>query len=358
MPGTSDGAIQLKELRKARGWSWKDEARELKQHAHRLHIERVSSASVDSIARTIARWESGRYPHRPDERYQLLLGHVYSRRDGLASVGPFSDFQRLLAALDAFGVPDEGQRLVRRLVTASLVPGDGAWTAMLAPALPPRLAVALENPQRLDAQILDDLDASVTALRWQTAPDPPFLRLRLAVAPAVEVLQRLLRASPPSRVREQLCEVAARSLAFAARLSFELRDDQAAAALFADALRAADEVRDGRTKAATLTSWSMVGLHSRCNFAETEGRTQQAVRAALRGSSEAARARAFAVEAEVHASTGDTRRTANALRCAERHLARTPREELNTFDHHRLEGFKGVCSLRLGRWRVSTARED
>jgi len=228
---------------------------------------------------------------------------------------------------------------------ASLARGDVALPAMLAFPLQARLAAALDNPERLDAHVLDDLDASVTALRWQTVPDPPFLRLRLAVAPAIEVIERLLGASPPSKARERLCEVAARSMAFAARLSFELRDDEAAAALFADALRAADEVRDGRTKAATLTSWSMVTLHSGRSFAETEGRTHQAVRAALGGSSEAVRARAFAVEAEVHASTRDARRTANALRCAERHLERTSRDEgLNTFDYHRLEGIRGVCS--------------
>jgi len=108
MAQAADGAVLLKELRRARGWSWKDEARELGQHAQRLQIERVASASVDSIARTIARWESGRYPHRPHERYQLLLGHVYSQQDGRGSVGPFSDFQRLLAALEAFGVSGEG----------------------------------------------------------------------------------------------------------------------------------------------------------------------------------------------------------------------------------------------------------
>lgn len=350
MSQAADGALLLKELRRARGWSWKDEARELKRHAQRLHLERVASASVDSIARTIARWESGQYPHRPDERYQLLLGHAYALRDGRAALGPLSDFERLLKALAAFGVPAEERQLVRRLVTASLVRSDLAFPTILAPSLQARLAAALDDPDRLDAQILDALDAAVADLRWQTAPALPFLRLRLALAPALEVLGRLLKASPSSLMRERLCDVTARSLAFAGRLSFELRDDEAAASLFGDALRAADEVRDGRTKAVTLTSWSMVTLHSRRSVAETEGRARQAVRAALRGSSEAVRARAFAVEAEVHAGKGDAKRALNALRCAERHLERKPRDEPDTFDERHLEGFTGVCHLRLGRW--------
>lgn len=352
MSQATDGALLLKELRRARGWSWKDEARELRRHAQRLHIERVASASVDSIARTIARWESGHYPHRPDQRYQLLLGHTYATKDGRASLGPLSDFERLLAALTAFGGPAEERQLVRRLVTASFLRSDVAFPALFAPALQARLAAALDNPDRLDAQILDGLEASVANLRWQTAPAAPFMRLRLAVAPALEVLERLRQASPSSLLRERLCEVTARSLAFAGRLSFELHDDEAAAALFSAALGAADEVRDGRTKAATLTSWSMVTLHSRRGIAGAEGRAHQAVSAALRGGSEAVRARAFAVEAEVHAGKGDARRTVNALRCAERHLARQSRQEgPDTFDHHGLEGFRGVCYLRLGRWQ-------
>lgn len=84
--------MTLRELREARGWSWKDEARELRRHAQRLGIERVARANPDSIVRTIARWESTTYEYRPDERYQLLLAHAFG-----------SDIDRLLLALEAMG---------------------------------------------------------------------------------------------------------------------------------------------------------------------------------------------------------------------------------------------------------------
>lgn len=191
MSASGDGALLLRELRRARGWSWRDKARELKRHAQRLHIERVASASVDSIARTIARWESGHYAHKPDERYQLLLGHIYARKDGAAALGPESDFARLLAALTAFGVDDEGRRLVRQLVMSHVA---GSETSSR--------TAALKNSARLDAQLLDELEAAVAALRWQTAPAMPFLRLRLALAPILDVLEGLLRDSSSSAVRE------------------------------------------------------------------------------------------------------------------------------------------------------------
>src|SRR5947208_9166911 len=101
-----DGKRQLRRLREQRGWSWTDEARAVKDMARRLGIDRLAEANITSIRRTIARWESIAVTATvPDERYQWVLAHVFSERDGQFNVGPGSDFLRLISALVAMGVP-------------------------------------------------------------------------------------------------------------------------------------------------------------------------------------------------------------------------------------------------------------
>jgi transcriptional regulator with XRE-family HTH domain len=120
------GSELFKELRQERGWSWKEEAQVLKGLAQQLGIRRIASAATTSIVRSIARWESGDYEYRPDRRYQLLLAHAYATRNGRADLGPGSDFDRLMDAFAAMGIPtiDERRcvRSSRRLRPSALVP--------------------------------------------------------------------------------------------------------------------------------------------------------------------------------------------------------------------------------------------
>lgn len=59
------GARILRELRRGRSWSWQDQARLLKRLAEQHGMERIAAATTESIGRTIARWESGRYAYKP-----------------------------------------------------------------------------------------------------------------------------------------------------------------------------------------------------------------------------------------------------------------------------------------------------
>src|SRR5262249_5062547 len=100
-----DGKRLLHRLREQRGWSWADEARAIKHMAGRLGVERLAATSVNSIKRTIARWESDAPTATvPDERYQWVLAHLFAERDGRCNIGPGSEFLRLLAAFQAMGV--------------------------------------------------------------------------------------------------------------------------------------------------------------------------------------------------------------------------------------------------------------
>ena len=126
MAGPQAAAHILKELRKEQGWSWKALASILKSLAQQLGIERVASAGTTSIERTIARWESGDYRYKPDERYQLLLAHAYAASGRNAGLGPASDFDRLMAAFAAMGIPAARQDVLRALVLAAATVGGGA----------------------------------------------------------------------------------------------------------------------------------------------------------------------------------------------------------------------------------------
>jgi transcriptional regulator with XRE-family HTH domain len=104
------GARILRDLRRGRGWSWQEQARLLKRLAEPHGVERIAAATTESISRTIARWESGRYPYKPDERYQLLLAYAYAIRDGEAAVAPGSDLDHLMVALGEMGVSLDADR--------------------------------------------------------------------------------------------------------------------------------------------------------------------------------------------------------------------------------------------------------
>ncbi|MEI5034195.1 hypothetical protein RB201_20125 [Streptomyces sp. S1A(2023)] len=89
MGNRAAGAATLKRLRHGRGLSLAGTARALSQTAMALHQPRLPA--VASVQRSVARWESAA-PTLPDERYQLLLAHLYARTPaGEMSVGPGSD---------------------------------------------------------------------------------------------------------------------------------------------------------------------------------------------------------------------------------------------------------------------------
>lgn len=349
------GSAKLKELRQARGWSWKDEARELQRLAKRLNVERVASATVESIARTVARWESGQYKYKPDERYQLLLAHAYAVRGGRAAVGPDSDFEHLLSALAGMGVPVERRQALRALATSAVTAGSGAFLAFFsAPAADGRFAVVLEAPDRLSLDDVHLLERSFAALQRQVEHVMPFARLHAALTPIVQMLRRLLTGRQPAVVRVELCSLAARCFTLAARVSFELHDERAAGALYGAALAAASELDDGARESATLTSASMVTLYGTGNVDRALALADRALRRGLQGSSTGVRARAFALKAELHTSKGDEREGLRALDSAGRLVVASGRRRAS-FDQARLDGFSGRCHLQLGRWGQAAA---
>lgn len=150
------GASLLCRLRRARGWSWADQARHLRALARRLHYTRITATSVASIQRTIARWESG--TTTPSEQYRTLLGHAYGHtRVGAVSLGPGSDFAELLDALGHLGVPAGRLDELAGEVTAMLTePGPG-------------LPAALGTPVDFEAWA-DDLERAIVYLSRQNFP--------------------------------------------------------------------------------------------------------------------------------------------------------------------------------------------
>jgi hypothetical protein len=348
------GARILKELRKGRSWSWQEQARLLKRLAQQHGVERIAAATTASISRTIARWESGRYAYKPDERYQLLLAYAYATRDGEPAVAPGADLDRLMVALGEMGVSLDRRQVLRTLATTTATVGTGALLAFLAPDLQGRLRRALESPDQLDLETVQGLQQAVTELQRQREDALPFVRLQTALSPTVHVLRRLLRGRQEPAVRRALCMVAAQAFTLAGRLSFELHDDEDATARYDEGLRAARELEDGSITAITLTSRSMVTLYATSDVDAGLRIADSAVRRAHTGGDRAVRARALAVQAEMHARKGDERRSLRALDLARVHLAGDLGSR--TFDGARLDGFEGICHLWLGRHGVAGAK--
>lgn len=344
------GPRLLKELRQERRWSWKEEARTLKGLAQQLGIRRIAAAATTSIERSIARWESGDYEYRPDQRYQLLLAHAYAVRDGRVELGPGSDFDRLMDAFAAMGISHDRREALRALVTAATTVGSGTLLAFLTQPLQGRLGVVLDDPNCLDRETLQSLAQVTGALQQQSGGAVPFLRIKTALWPILEVFSRLLRGSQSAAIRQELCMAAARCFAVAARLSFELHDYSNANVLYDEALVVADELTDGWVAASTLASRSMVTLYGSGDISNAVAVATQATERALAGSSYPVRARAFAVRAEMAARAGDHRTSMRALRLSRAQLALNPEVDPTegSFGQARLRGFEGICHMRLG----------
>lgn len=347
------GARILKELRRGRSWSWQEQARLLKRLAEQHGVERIAAATTESIGRTIARWESGRYAYKPDERYQLLLAHAYATRDGEAAVAPGSDLDRLMVALGELGVSLDRRQVLRTLATAAATGASGALLAFLIPDLQSRLRKTLQNPDQLDLETVQCLQQVVTELQRQHEDALPFARLQTALSPTIHALRRLLRGRQEPAVRRALCLTAARAFTMAGRLSFELHDDQDANARYDEGLRAARELQDGSSEAVTLTSRSMVTLYATADVDVALHLADRAVRRAQGGGDRAACARALAVQAEMHARKGDERASLRTLDLARVYLA--DHTDSRSFDEARLDGFEGVCHLWLRQFDVAGA---
>src|SRR6266542_3373145 len=142
--GSQQWGRLLARLRDRRGWSQMDLARLLKRLAEQLGVRRVADAAAESIKRSVERWEAG---GRPDERYWLLLTHVYARTsDGKADLGPGSDFEQLMHAFELMGVPQRHLDDLRELISAAVTTGSRAFLAHISPELQGRLSWALEHP--------------------------------------------------------------------------------------------------------------------------------------------------------------------------------------------------------------------
>jgi len=342
-----------------------DLARLLKRLAEQLGVRRVADAAAESIKRSVERWEAG---GRPDERYWLLLTHVYARTsDGKADLGPGSDFEQLMHAFELMGVPQRHLDDLRELISAAVTTGSRAFLAHISPELQGRLSWALEHPDRLDLETVAQLHHALTRLRHQHQGALPLVRLLLAVSPLAEAVRQLRRGRQPERVRQALCAEAVQALTFAGSLSFDLRDPDSMQAYYLDADEAGGELRDGWLQAFSLSSRSMITLHGRHDVEVALGLAERACARAANGSSRIVRARSHAILAEMAAASGDQRRSERELGLAKFHVgAEGDDPAMSFFSETRnagvegmrahIHGYDGACQIQLGRWRLAQRR--
>jgi tetratricopeptide (TPR) repeat protein len=341
----------LKQLRRDRGWSWKQQARVLRGLAEKLNIERVAQADVASIERAIARWESGDYPYKLSAQYQLLLAHAYATSSsGQASVGPGSDLDRLLSTFAIMGVPQETQEFLRIAASSTETAGGQALLAFVTPALQARARDLIEVPSRLDGDAIRELGHTLVSVQ-QAEGFLPFARLQTALIPLVELIKRFLNSDVPIPIKNELYVVAAKAFAFAGRVAFELYDYDSANVFYDLALTAADELPETGATAAILTSRSMVTLHATADVDSAAGMASRAVDLTMRTGNLALRARALAVQSEMSIRSGDIKSGLRALDLAGRHLdKRSDESDQNGFNHARLHGFEALAEIELGQF--------
>jgi hypothetical protein len=338
----------FRRLRLARGWSWADQARELRASARSMGFARISAAGTASIQRNIARWESGTV--KPGEQYQTLLGHLYARTPhGAAAVGPGSDFAEFLIALAEFGVASETIDELSSTVTSSVTDTGMTLLAFLGPPLRAELVTALARPETLDVELVEDL-AAVTAEVNHQIGSVPFARLHLAQAAVVDSCRQFGRADLPPAVRRRLNEVAATAFTLAARLAFETHDDMAAQGLYDEAVAVAGDLPDLWHRAAVRTSQTMVMYYTTGDSALGGRVADAAVRDARQSGSLLIRARAHAIQAEMAARGGRSRHAEAALHLAWHDLdADTSGDPAaGAFSPWHMRGFDGVCGIFLG----------
>ncbi|GAA0646829.1 hypothetical protein GCM10010174_82520 [Kutzneria viridogrisea] len=340
------GVELLRRLRESRGWSWADLARALQTAARRLGIASVMQVELPSIVRTLARWESVTGTSAPRERYQVLLAHIYAYTPaGSLHMGPGSDFAVLTTALRHLGTPPKRLVQITTLVTQAANTDNAQWLVWLSPAMQAQAAAVLKGERRLDEELLQQLAGSVAGVARQVG-NTPFGRLQLQLAPIVELCRLLLKADSPSN---ELLVLASDATALAARLAFELADDEVSMALYQEATNTAGELPERFYRAAILTSRTMVTLHATGSPHAAADLAREAVAEAHRGASYTMRARAHAIHAELRARTGDHTETQRALNKAWTTVDQlTEDDPCGGFNATRLAGFDGLCALHVG----------
>ncbi|MER5464601.1 hypothetical protein ABT010_28710 [Streptomyces sp. NPDC002668] len=218
------GAAALKLLRRRRGLSLADTARALLAIADEAGQPRTALPTVAGLQRSVARWESAT-PSTPDERYQLLLAHMYARTPaGQLALGGGSDFAELLDALAHLGESERQLAELRTLLLRTATEQGGGMLALLSPAAQSGIAAAVADPSRVDDELVAALAAVVSDVNAQVG-SLPFVRLQLMLAPAVEVCRRLLGGPVPEPVLPTLRGTAVAARTLAGRLAFESRDE-------------------------------------------------------------------------------------------------------------------------------------
>ncbi|MEU3289880.1 hypothetical protein [Streptomyces longwoodensis] len=342
------GAATLKRLRLARGWSLADTARAIIGQA--AELGQPLDASLASVQRSVARWESSTGPILPGERYQLLLAHLYARgTDGHTSLGAGSDFGELLDALAHLGESERRLAELRTLLVRTTTDGGGGLLALLGPSTQLALSGALADPSRLDEQLLDGLRLAVDDVNRQVG-SLPFVRVQLLLAPIVESCRRLLDAPVPEPLLPHLRSVAARAYTLAGRAAFETRDDAASRALYAEATAAAGAIGAPWQRAVVHMSHALVTLYSTPGLDAAQQLVDAAVRDARAGQSTTVRARAHALQAEIAARAGREQhaRAALALAWYDMDTDHEGDPAGTSFTPAHLRGFEGVTSLYVG----------
>lgn len=347
MDDRTAGAAALKRLRTRRGLSLSGLAHALLDSAGALHLRHMPSPT--SVQRNVSRWEAGQVV--PDDRYQLLLAHVYARTPvGQVSLGAGSDFTALLDVLALFGGSGRQIADVRTAVIRAVTDQGGAsMLALLNPGSQDALAAALVDPSRVDEAVCKALAATVSDVNAEVG-SLPFVRLQLLLSPAVEACRRLLAGPVPVELVPRLRDTAVAASALAGRLAFETRDDTASRALYTEATRQAAALNEPWRRAGVHMSHALVTLYSQDGLEQPRSLVDAAVRAARSGDSVLVRARAHALQAEIAARAGLERQAEAALSLSwyDMDADHTGDPSPSSFTAGHLQGFEGVCQLWVG----------
>ncbi|MER5209023.1 hypothetical protein ABT063_00060 [Streptomyces sp. NPDC002838] len=341
------GAAALKRLRKRRGLSPAGLARALVALAEDLH--QPSLPSLASVQRSVARWESTK-PVMPDERYQLLLAHLYARTPaGELQLGVGSDFAEYLHVLGLLGESERRTAELRTFVLRAATDVGGGMLALLAPGTQAGLAAALADPSQTDELTISGLSSVVSDVNAQVG-SLPMTRLRLLLSPAVDAARRLLAGPVPEPLLPRLREAAVSAFMLAGRLAFETRDDTVSHALYADATRHARLLAQPWLQAGVHMSHALVTLYSAQRLVEARRLVDQAVHVARTGESSLVRARAHALQAEFAARAGHDQQAQTALGLAwyDIEVGRADEPAPTGCSSAHLRGFEGVCELYVG----------
>ena len=339
-------AVVMKRLRKRRGLSLLGAAKALTDIAAKLNQH---LPALPSVQRTVARWETAK-PTVPDDRYQLLLAHLYARNpSGDLALGSGSDFTELLEAFRLFGESEGKITELRSWLVRAATDQGASMLALLPLGVQGGLAAALADPSRTDAEVVAGLAEVVADVNAQVG-SLPFVRLQLVLAPVVEACRRLLSGEVDELLLPELRSIAVTASTLAGRLAFETRDDGASRSLYAEATREAALLGQSWRQAGVHMSHALVTLYSEKGIDGARNLVDQAVRVARTGDSMLARARAHALQAEIAARAGQERQARAALGLAwyDMQADHTGDPSPSSFRDGHLRGFEGVCELYVG----------